>query len=172
VKGFIVDSLGKKKIYSYLITIAYDGSNFTGWAIQPQQFTVQGHIESTLSKIFQQKINILGASRTDKGVHARDQNFTLRLNLDFSEKELFNLLKKALYQYILVKKVQKVDDAFHPIRHVISKEYRYFINTGPLNIFQKKYRWEYNFPLETRKLNTILQIFQGQNNFFNYSYCR
>jgi tRNA U38,U39,U40 pseudouridine synthase TruA len=49
-------------------------------------------------------------------------------------------LKKVLGKYVLVKKVQKVDDNFHPIRQVISKEYRYFINVGKYDIFQKNYR--------------------------------
>ena len=128
-----------KKLYSYLITIAYDGSDFAGWATQPNKFTVQGCIETTLSKVFQKKISILAASRTDKGVHAREQKFTLRIGLDFSEKKLFILLKKVLSKYVLVKKIKKVKDSFHPIRQVISKEYRYFINAGKLNIFQKKY---------------------------------
>ena len=160
-----------KKLHFYLITIAYDGSDFAGWATQPNEFTIQGCIETILSKVFQKKISILAASRTDKGVHAREQKFTLRIDLDFSEKKLFILLKKVLGKYVLVKKVKKVDDNFHPIRQVASKEYRYFINTGKFDIFQKKYRWEFNFSLETKKLNHILQIFQGQHNFFNYSYC-
>jgi len=82
----------------------------------------------------------LATSRTDKGVHAREQKFTLRLNLPFLQEKLFGLLKKVLDKYILVKKVQRVDDNFHPLRNVISKEYRYFISTKKVNIFQKKYR--------------------------------
>ncbi|MCE8162828.1 MAG: tRNA pseudouridine(38-40) synthase TruA [Candidatus Moeniiplasma glomeromycotorum] len=156
----------------YLVSIAYDGSEFTGWAKQPNKFTVQGCIEATLSRIFQQKINILGASRTDRGVHARDQKFTLQLNLDFSAKKLFSILKKTLWKHVLVQKVKKVNSSFHPIGSVIRKEYRYFINTYQYNIFQKKYCWEYNQPLQTKKLNQILQIFQGTHNFFNYAFCR
>jgi len=82
------------------------------------------------------------------------------------------LLKKVLVEHVLVKGVKKVDNNFHPICQVISKEYRYFINIGKYNIFQKKYCWEYNSPLKVKKLNKILQIFQGKHNFFNYSYCR
>jgi tRNA pseudouridine38-40 synthase len=96
----------------------------------------------------------------------------LRLDLLFSKAKLLNLLKKILGQYVLIKKVEKVTDDFHPLRQTLSKEYRYFINVGEYNIFQQKYRWEYNLPLETKKLNHILQIFQGKHNFFNYSYCR
>src|SRR5438874_13543093 len=105
----------RQKLYSYLISIAYDGSNFAGWAIQPKEFTVQGYIENILSKVFRKKVSILAASRTDKGVHAREQKFTLRLDLAFSKEKLFSLLKKLLSKYVLVKKVQKVDKNFHPI---------------------------------------------------------
>jgi tRNA pseudouridine38-40 synthase len=156
----------------YLVTIAYDGSNFGGWAKQPNNFTVQGCIENIISKIFKRSINILAAGRTDKGVHACNQKFILRLSWLFAKKKLLNLLKKTLGEYILVKKIEKVDSNFHPIHRVINKEYRYFINVGKYNIFQKKYRWEYNLPLETDKLNEILKIFRGQHNFFNYSYYR
>ncbi|MCE8159000.1 MAG: tRNA pseudouridine(38-40) synthase TruA [Candidatus Moeniiplasma glomeromycotorum] len=158
-------------MYFYLVSVAYDGSEFAGWARQTHKFTVQGYIETALSKIFQQKIDILAASRTDKGVHAHDQNFTFRLDLPFSEKKLLNLLKKALKKHLLVHRVKKVSSNFHPIRSVVRKEYRYFINTQSYNIFQKKYCWEYNLPLETKKLNQILRIFQGTHNFFNYVFC-
>lgn len=130
----------RKKLYSYLVSVSYDGSDFAGWATQPSKFTVQGCIETILSKIFQKKISILAASRTDRGVHACDQKFTLRLNLNFSKKKLTFLLKKALSRHVLVKKTKKVNNNFHPIRQVISKEYRYLINVGRYNIFQKKYR--------------------------------
>ena len=86
-------------MYFYLVSVAYDGSEFAGWARQPNKFTVQGYIETVLSKIFQRKIDILSASRTDKGVHAHDQNFTLQLEWFFSEKKLLNLLKKLLKKY-------------------------------------------------------------------------
>ena len=129
-----------KDKHFYLLTVSYDGSNFQGWAKQPKQFTVQGYIEEILSKVFSLKINILASSRTDKGVHACDQKFTWRLALPFSEERLLNLLKKALGKHILVRKVQKVDNNFHPIQSVINKEYRYFINTGPYDIFRKNYQ--------------------------------
>jgi tRNA pseudouridine38-40 synthase len=148
----------EKKMHFYLVSISYDGSDFAGWATQPNKFTIQGYIEHTLSKIFQKKVSVLAASRTDKGVHAREQKFTLRLHLNFSEKKLLTLLKKALDRHISVKTIKKVNNNFHPIRWVISKEYRYFINVSKHNIFWKKYRWEYNLLLETKKLNNILQI--------------
>ena len=91
----------EKELYFYLVSIAYDGSNFAGWAKQPQQLTVQGYIEEALNKVFkasqisQKKINILAASRTDKGVHALDQKFTFRLPFFLSYQQLKQILAKS-----------------------------------------------------------------------------
>jgi tRNA pseudouridine(38-40) synthase len=81
-------------------------------------------------------------------------------------------LTKTLKEYIAVKNVQQVKADFHPIKSVTKKEYRYYINTGEHNLFTKKYNWEYNLPLNPLKLNNILAVFQGKNDFFNFAYCR
>jgi len=159
-------------MFRYLVSVAYDGSDFAGWAKQPKEFTVQGYIEKTLSKTFQTEITILASSRTDKGVHALDQKFTFSLTFLLPLKKIQTILQKALQDFILVKKVQKVANSFHPLKNVISKEYRYFISTNSYDIFGKKYCWEYNNPLQVSKLNNILKIFQGQHDFFNFAYCR
>jgi len=160
------------KIYSYIVLISYDGSYFFGWAKQINKLTVQGYIENSLSKIFKKKIKILGTSRTDKGVHAIEQIFSLKIFINFSEKNLLKILKKLLKDLILVKKVKKVENFFHPIRNVEKKEYRYFINIGKYNIFQKKYYWEYNSFININNLNKKLKIFEGKHDFFNYCYCK
>ena len=77
-----------------------------------------------------------------------------------------------MQEYIIVKNACQVKTNFHPIKSVTKKEYRYYINTGEYNLFAKKYRWEYNLPLNTKKLNNILTVFQGKHDFFNFSYCR
>ncbi|CAI2194183.1 13701_t:CDS:2, partial [Funneliformis geosporum] len=138
----------KKATYIYLVTIAYDGSNFAGWAKQPEEFTVQGYIENILSRVLAQKINILATSRTDKGVHAREQKFTLRLNFFLTSSKLKLILAKSLREYLTIKSVQRVKASFHPLRAVIKKEYH------------------------TKKLLNILTIFCGKHDFFNFAYCR
>jgi len=82
----------------------------------------------------------LASSRTDKGVHAREQKFTLRLPFFLPKKRLRHILTTKLHDYVVVKKVEKVDKNFHPLRQNVSKEYRYFINTGPYDIFRKNYQ--------------------------------
>jgi len=96
----------------------------------------------------------------------------LRLDFFLASQKLKLILAKALKEHIIVKSVRKVKTSFHPIKNVTRKEYRYYINTGKRNLFTKKYCWEYNLPLDTKKLNNILAIFQGKHDFFNFSYCR
>lgn len=156
----------------YLVSVSYDGSFFSGWAIQPKIFTVQGFIEEKISSIFNSKISILSSSRTDKGVHAIDQKFVFKTSLNLSNEKLKKILNRSLRKFVDVKNVKKVTSNFHPIYNVLSKEYRYYINTGEYNIFLKKYCWNFNKPINIIKLREILSIFEGHHNFFNFSYCR
>ncbi|CAG8775731.1 25127_t:CDS:2, partial [Racocetra persica] len=86
------------------ITVAYDGSNFWGWAKQPNKFTVQGYIENVIGRIFHLEVSILASSRTDKGVHAREQKFTLWLPFFLPEKSLLNILRRQFQECIAIKK--------------------------------------------------------------------
>ncbi|CAG8467265.1 387_t:CDS:2 [Gigaspora margarita] len=108
-------------------------------AKQPGQLTGQGYIENTLQEIFSFSIRVFASGRTDKGVHAREQKFTFLLPFFLTNKKLFSILKKRLEEYFLVKNVERVNSNFHPLYNVVSKEYRYFINVGKPNIWQKKY---------------------------------
>jgi tRNA pseudouridine38-40 synthase len=137
----------------YLVAVIYDGSEFAGWAKQPQQITIQGCIEKILFKIFQQKVNILATSRTDKGVHALDQKFTFRLNLSLSPQRLEQILTNSLKKYVAVKKIYQIKTPFHPIKDVLRKEYRYYINTGEYNHF-----FNFSHVRQKDKISTVRTI--------------
>jgi len=94
------------------------------------------------------------------------------LSFFLSLDQLKLILDKCLKKHIIVKNVQSVRADFHPIRNVVKKEYHYFINMGKYDLFNRKYRWEYNLHLNLNKLNAVLAIFQGQHDFFNFSFCR
>lgn len=158
--------------YFYLVSVSYDGSGFAGWAKQPTGVTVQGFIETRISSIFKRKVTILASSRTDRGVHALDQRFTFKINIDFTNEQLTNLLKRSLGDCISVNKVKRIDPSFHPIHDVLFKEYRYYIRNEEPNIFFNNYYWYYNHPLRLTKLRKTLEVFEGHHDFFNFSYCR
>ena len=99
--------------YNYQITIEYDGLNFVGWQFQKNGISIQEIIEKNLKKIFKKKIKIIGAGRTDKGVHALGQsaNFFIEQKIDNSIKFLNSInyfLKKKSISIISIKK-RKLD---------------------------------------------------------------
>lgn len=156
----------------FLVSISYDGTSFYGWSEQLNFITVQGSIEKRLSSVFKYKVKILASSRTDRGVHALDQNFTIRIPFEISVLRLESILKKSLKDFIVINSVQKVNNDFHPINDVKSKEYRYYIKTGSFDIFKSNYCWNFNSLININKFRKIVKSFQGTHDFFNFSYCR
>ena len=129
-----------KKEKVYLVSISYDGSSFNGWAKQTELFTVQGFIERTIASVFSlDKFKILASSRTDKGVHALDQNFTFTLPFRIPCRRLSSILGEKLQEFVKLNRLREVPFTFHPLYSVQLKEYRYYINTGKHNLFLKRY---------------------------------
>ena len=114
----------------YLVKMSYDGTNYYGFQIQKDQITIEGELESVLSKVLNESINIVGCSRTDKGVHANEYYFHFETSKEIDlckfQKSLNNLTSEDIY----IKEIQKVDEEFHARYNVKNKEYLYIINTG------------------------------------------
>ena len=72
-----------EKIYNYLLKVEYDGTDYSGWQYQKNGNSIQEKIENVLYKILQRKIRIIGAGRTDKGVHAFGQHANFKINKKF-----------------------------------------------------------------------------------------
>ena len=94
----------------YLINLSYNGSKYYGYQIQKNKDTVEGEIEKVLSKIFNTNINTIGASRTDKGVHALNQYCTFEVTKDLNSKKLLHSLNSLLSENVYVKSIKKVND--------------------------------------------------------------
>jgi tRNA pseudouridine38-40 synthase len=128
----------------YLIKLAYDGSEFHGWQIQPNAISVQESIEQCLSKIFSQDINIVGCGRTDTGVHATD--FYAHFDGDkvkYNSRKLVYKLNKMLPSSISIKELYPVDEAFHARFSATSRKYHYHISKHK-NPFKINQVWFYN----------------------------
>ena len=104
-------------MYNYLIKIEYDGTKFVGWQYQKNGISIQEKIEKALKKIFKSKIKIIGAGRTDKGVHALGQIANFFLDKKINDKKIFLssinfFLNKNLISIIEIKQ-KKLD--FHSL---------------------------------------------------------
>ncbi len=109
------------------IRIEYDGTEFAGWQRQVGVRTVQAAVEDALAAIFETRISVLGASRTDAGVHAEGQVAAFRLPHPFDPSKLVRALDAYLPPDVAVHEAREVSDAFHPIRDAEAKQYRYVI---------------------------------------------
>ena len=152
----------------YLVNLSYDGSKFYGYQIQKGKTTVEGELEKQLSKIFNKKINTIGASRTDREVHAINQYCHFDAD-KMDPKRLTHSLNSMINESIYIKKILKVDDKFHARFNVIKKEYIYKINMGEYNPIEKDYVLQYNKKIDKKLLDEFIFKMSGIHNFKSFT---
>ncbi len=153
----------------YLISISYDGSKFYGFQRLKSYETIQKKIEEALSIINGNKVEIKGAGRTDRGVHALDQKATFSLDINIDRTHLKLALNNLLAPYIYITNVRNVKEDFHPRFNVLKKEYIYKINLGKFNPLLFNYTFEPNYKLDIKKMKKCAKIFKGVHNFKNFT---
>ncbi len=117
----------------YRMDLAYDGTNFAGWQVQPDQCTIQGELERVWAKLAGQPIRVEASGRTDTGVHARGQVAHVDWPLPpWLDRKLALALNALLPSSIRVLSLRRVPDTFHARFSATGKEYRYFIDNGPV----------------------------------------
>jgi tRNA pseudouridine38-40 synthase len=153
----------------YSLLIEYDGTGYSGWQIQKAQKTVQGEIEKALKVILKMKTGIIGAGRTDTGVHAKGQvahfNYDSELNLDQFQRSLNGLLPVE----IRIKGSKLESDYFHARYNAKERKYSYFISNKPTAIY-RLYSWQLNYNLDIIQMEKAAKKILGKHNF--KSFCR
>ena len=148
------------------MTIQYDGTNLHGWQVQKNERTVQGEIQGALQKIFKnQKINLIGAGRTDSGVHSLGQIANIKLDTDMNTESFKNAINGNLSDNdILIKNIEVVSDSFHSRFSAIKREYVYQISTSysPIN---RNYHWVVNENIDFEILHSSAEIVMGEHDF-------
>ena len=125
---------------NYKMTIAYDGTRFYGWEHQPNRETVQGKLESVLSRLAGGPVDVIGAGRTDAGVHARAMVASVRMDVAEEPKEIRDYLNRYLPDAIAVREVKEAGERFHARYNALGKTYRYICFDGPVKpVFDRKY---------------------------------
>ena len=149
-----------------LLRIAYDGTDFHGWQIQPVEATVQGTITRALSELCNEAVHIDGAGRTDAGVHAEEQAASVKIASPIPCPNLVRALNDHLPESIRVVSVQEVPEYFHARRDARSKIYRYRIYRGavcPPNL--SRYVLPFPYPLDESAMSEAAGVFQGTWDF-------
>ncbi len=148
------------------ITIEYDGTNYHGWQIQPNATTIQAAIQDALAKIIKTEVQIIGAGRTDTGVHAAGQVANFHTRSQMLPIAFQRALNATLPRDIVIVDVKEVPPDFHARFSAVSRTYRYTIlnRAYPSALLRSN---TYFFPesIDVQGANTICQLLVGKGDF-------
>jgi len=155
----------------YKIKVAYDGTHYAGWQVQPGHRTVQGEMERLLAEMTcQKKVRVESSGRTDAGVHARAQVAHFDLKTPVDPGYFMRGLNAQLDRDIRVLSFGKVPNDFHARFSAVAKEYRYFIYNGMVVPPTKRfYRLQEGRPLDVERMRTAAGLLTGEHDFAPFS---
>lgn len=155
---------------NYKMIIAYDGTRYYGWQRQPDKDTIQGKIESVLTQMCGQVVEVVGAGRTDAGVHAKGMVANVNLDTDMSTREIFDYLNRYLPDDIGIIEVSEAGARFHARYNATGKTYCYTCYDG-INkpVFQKRFVYRLSESPDVEKMREAAKLLLGEHDFRNYS---
>jgi tRNA pseudouridine38-40 synthase len=152
----------------YFLEISYNGSTFHGWQFQPNAITVQETIENALKTLLKEEIKIVGAGRTDTGVHAKHMCAHFDYSKEFELGELKNNLNSFLNQEIYIKDIYRVDKEAHARFSATSREYEYYISLVK-DVFNYETSHFIQQDLNIEKMNQAISIIKDYEDFEAFS---
>lgn len=156
---------------NFKLTIQYDGSRYKGWQKQKDnELTIQGKIEEVLKKMLGEPVTLIGAERTDVGVHADNYVANFVADTGFSEGMIEDYLYEYLPEDIVVKRVEEVHERFHARYNVKSKTYVYTINNRrKRDVFERKYAYHIDTKLDLKAMREAAGILEGTHDFQSFT---
>lgn len=151
--------------------ISYDGTNFSGFQIQPNKRTIHGEIEKALRKIHKgQYIPVQASGRTDKGVHSKGQVFQFDSPYELPETNWHRALNTLLPNDIYIQQVIMVPESFHVRYDVVEKEYRYYVwNEKDPDVFKRNYYYLFRHQLDVKEMQAACHYLQGEHDFTTFA---
>ncbi len=152
-----------------MLTIAYEGTKYCGWQQQPNAITVEGILNQELTKLLGEEIQVIGASRTDSGVHAQGNVCVFDTDTRIPAEKLCYALNRSLPEDIVVQSSRQVPDRFHPRKTVCEKTYEYKIwNADFIQPFNRKYTHFVYRKLDTEKMQKAAEYLTGTHDFTSF----
>lgn len=152
----------------YRLIVAYDGTDFSGWQVQKHIASVAQTMQDRFKILFNRDITLIGASRTDAGVHALGQVAAFSADLSIDTSLMMNAWNDALPETIVIRSLEHAQEVFHPIYGVAQKTYRYrFFLERPLP-FVERYGWFFRYQVDLELLQEALQLFVGTHDFRSF----
>lgn len=155
---------------TWKLTVAYDGTDFRGWQVQPRERTIQGELQAALGRITGESPLPQGSGRTDAGVHALAQVASFALRAPIPAANLQRALNGKLPASIRVLDARTMPDAFHARHSATAKTYEYRIFRGKMcPPFLARYVYAYSWPMDEGRLDEAAGIFIGEHDFHSFA---
>ncbi len=149
--------------------IAYDGTRYQGWEHQPGRDTVQGKLEAVLERLQGAPVTVIGAGRTDAGVHARGMVANAHLESDLTAEEIGAYLNHYLPEDIAVLECREAAPRFHARYSAVGKLYTYTCYVGDVKpVFDRKYVTVLNYRPDIAKMQAAARLLEGEHDFRSF----
>jgi tRNA pseudouridine38-40 synthase len=153
------------------LDLAYDGTDFHGWARQPDVRTVEGEVETALGRVFGQPPRLSVAGRTDAGVHAQGQVASFFAPEDLQPERVQRMLNGLFAPEVVVLRATRASQGFDARHSATGREYRYRINTAPLpDPFTARFEWQHPKHFAVGGMRRAAKLLEGEHDFA--SFCR
>lgn len=152
----------------YFIKLAYKGTNYFGWQYQPDAISVQETLNKALSTLLKTNIDILGAGRTNSGVHAKEMFAHFDYETEIDTQKIVHKLNSFLPKDIAIFDLIKVHNDAHARFDATKRTYEYLIHTKK-NAFESDDSWYYSLPLDVEKMNEACKILFEYTDFECFS---
>jgi len=152
------------------IVLAYDGSEFSGWQVQPEAATIQGTLASAIGRVTGEKVLPQGYGRTDAGVHALAQVATFATESPIPAQNLVKALNDILPPSVRVLEAAEAPLEFHARKSARAKTYRYRIYREAIcPPFLARYVWHYPYPLDEEAMRQAAGLVVGEIDFTSFA---
>lgn len=154
------------------IVVQYDGTDFSGWQVQPGARTIQGVIEEAMTRLTGETVRVTGAGRTDAGVHARGQAAGMAVASHWTPDRLRRALNSQLPNDVWIADAHEMQPTFHARYSATARCYHYALGLGAMrhSPFARRYRWPWDGPPpDTHVLARCAAMLLGEHAFFGFA---
>jgi tRNA pseudouridine38-40 synthase len=154
---------------TFKLTLAYDGTKFSGWQAQPGRRTVQGVLQEAWLAITGEQVRAVGSSRTDAGVHALGQVVGVQSETLLPARRLLGGVNAKLPEDVVLLAVESVPDGFHATHDAVSKRYRYQLHNSRLRpLLDRHLVWHVHQTLDVDAMHRAGQLLVGKHDFASF----
>lgn len=155
---------------NWKLILAYDGTDYFGWQVQPDLLTIQGELSDAIHRVTGERVLPQGSGRTDAGVHARGQVASFALRAPIPPENLLRALNRTLPESIRVLHAETMPAEFHARHSVKAKTYEYRMYRGEIcQPWEARFAWALNWPLDVERMQRAAELVVGTHDFSSFA---